>query len=346
MPTRRQYLSFTATAITASLAGCAGTSDSPGTGTPADGANDAGSSSATAAQTDDPTTEAGATTAPDPMTAAIGELVEGDRLNLVVEAFQRGVDLGEYYDAESGNEFAVVSLALQNTSTEYVTVSDLLQTRLQDDAYAVYEQTFAGTDAATVTDGQVAPGEVERGGIPFEIPTAASGLDFLFDVDGDIFGGINMVIIDLQAAADSVHPLEPALQVDIHDLDDPIEHGSVPVTVTEFRTARSLGQSMEPAAGTEYAIVDVSVTNNTGDQQAFSAPLPMLMKDGEGYTYQVDRAATVHLDRAFDERTPLGTGETRHGQLAYPVPEGESPLYWVFAFDRFTSGPKTFWQVQ
>jgi hypothetical protein len=342
MPNRRKYLSLTATAITVGLAGCSGASDAPERMTTADGASDDRTPTET---TDHTAMEEETTTATDPVTAAIGNLVEGDQMSLVVEDFQRGVNLGEYYDAESGNEFAVVSIALKNTSTEYVTVSNLLQTRLRDDHNYVYSPTFASNDAATFSAGQFAPGEVERGGIPFEISTDANGLELLFDVDGDIFGGINMAIIDLQSAADSVHTLEQSLQVDVHEPGDTTEHGNVQVAVNEYRTEGSLSGFAEPEQGNEYAIVDVSITNNMGEKQRFSTALQMMLKDGEGYTYQEDLAATAQLDRAFDEGTPLGDGETRRGQFAYQVPEGESPLYWVFEFNLFTSGTKTFWQV-
>lgn len=207
MPNRRQYLSLTATAITAGLAGCSGASDSPAAVTTTDGTTDAGTPTEPAPPTDD-TTEAETTTAAGSVAAAIGELVEGDRMSLVVEEVQRGVDLGEDYDAGSGNEFALVSLALKNTSPEYVTVNNRLQMRLRDDANYVYTPMYASNDAAAFTDGQFAPGEVERGGIPFEIPTDADGLDLLFDVDGDLFGGINLAIIDLESKAGSIHTLE------------------------------------------------------------------------------------------------------------------------------------------
>jgi|AntRauMinimDraft_4_1070384.scaffolds.fasta_scaffold00082_4 hypothetical protein len=344
MPNRRQYLSLTATAITAGLAGCSGLSDTPVEVTTADGASDNGTATETTATTDDTTTEE-ETTETDPVTATIGELVKGDRMSLVVEDFQRGVDLGEYYEAESENEFALVSIALKNTSTEYVTVSNLLQTRLRDDDDYAYLPTFASNDAATFNNGQFAPGEIERVSIPFEIRTDASRLEFLFDVDGDLFGGLNMAIIDLESAADSVHTLEQSLQVDVHKPGTTIEHGSVQVTVNDYRTERSFGDFADPAAGNEYAIVDISMTNNTGEQQRFSRALQMMLKDGEGYTYQEDLVATGQLNQAFDEGTPLRDGETRRGQLVYQVPEDEPSLYWVFEFDLFTSGNKMFWQV-
>lgn len=345
MTNRRHYLSLTAAAITAGLAGCTSGGDTLDED-PAQ--NAAGNVETTTEMANDETTAEDATTTGEAkdVTATIGELVEGDQMSLVIEDFQRGVDLGEFYQPESGNEFALASIALKNTLEGYTNVSNLLQTRLRDNEDYQYEQTFADDDAATFNDGQFAPGEVERGGIPFEIPTDASGLQLVFDFDIDLFGGVDRAVIDLQSEADSVHTLEQSLQVDINEPGDTIEYGSVQVVVNEYRTESSLGQFTEPEEGSEYAIVDISITNNTGEQQQFSTVLQMMLKDGEGYTHQEDLMATGQLDQAFDEGTPLGDGETRRGQLAYQVPEGESPLYWVFEFDLFTSGNKTFWQVQ
>lgn len=345
MPNRRHYLSLTATAIAAGLAGCAGANNSPAGATTADGTTDARTPTTTATASQD-TSEEETTTASGSVNAVIGEPVEGGRLSLVVEDVRRGVDLDESNEASAGNEFALVSLALKNTATEYVTVSNRLQTRLRDDANYTYAPTFADTDAATFTNGQLAPGEVERGDIPFEIPTGASGLDLLSDADSSLFGNLDLAIIDLASEADRIHVLAHSLQVDVYEPGDTVEQGSVQVTITDYRTAESLGDGAEPAADTEYAVVDISITNNSGEQHQLSTARQMLLKDGAGYTYQADIAATSHLNRPFDDATLLGAGETRRGQLVYEAPADASPLYWTFEFGLFASGNKMFWKVQ
>lgn len=338
---RRHYIALAGTGLAAGLAGCSSSSDNEpqqveNTDSPTD-SNQGGGDSTTEEQTEQ---------ASQSVTTTLGELVEGDQMSLVVEEFQRGVDLGEYYDPESGNEFALASIALKNISTDHTTVSNLLQTRIQDDEDYQYEQTFAAGDEATFNDGQFAPGEVERGGIPFELPTDASGLQLVFDFDVDLFGGVERATVDLESEASEVHQLEQDLQVDVYSSGDAIEYGDVEVAVNEFRTESSLGQFTEADQGNEYAIVDISITNNTGEDQRFSTVLQMMLKDRDGYTYQEDLMATSQLDRAFDEGTPLSDGETRRGELAYQVEEGLSPLYWVFEFELFTTGDKTFWEVQ
>lgn len=202
MPNRRHYLSLTAAAVTAGLAGCAGRSKSPKAPTTEE-ATDSGTPTEPTSQSDETTTEAQTTTAtPESVRAAIGDPVEGDRLTLIVQGFQRGIDLGEY-SASDGNELAVVSVALQNTSSEYVTIDDHPQTRLRDVNNYVYAPKQASTDATTTITGQFPPDEVGRVDLPFEIPKDADGLEFLFNTNGDMFGNIKLIIIDIQSTASS-----------------------------------------------------------------------------------------------------------------------------------------------
>lgn len=325
------------------LAGCTGDSDDePEQVAEANGDTDDTNGNADGANGDDNGTEAEA----ESVNAVVGELVSGDRMELVIESFDRGVDFGDFYDADAGNEFVLVRIALKNTSDDYLSVSNLLQTRMRDDDDYQYSQTFAPGDEATFNDGQFVPGEVERGGIPFEIPEDASGLELVFDFDVSIFGGIDRATIDLEQQADTVHKLEQELAIDVYSVGDTISFGDVEVTVNEMHTESELGSFAEPDGGNEYVIINISITNNTGEEQRFSTILQMMVKDEEGYTYQEDLMASTQLDRGFDEGTPLSDGETRRGELVYEIEEGLSPLYWVFEFALFATGDKTFWQLR
>lgn len=337
---RRKYLKLAGTGMIVGLAGCSGEEEEP---EQVDGEE---TNTETQKTTEEETTEETTEEEPEEVTASVGELVSGDQMSLVVENVERGVELGGFYDPDSGNEFALASIALKNTSNGYTNVSNLLQTRIRDDENYQYQQTFASGEGATFNDGQFAPGEVERGEIPFEIPKDASGLKLIFDFDPSIFGGINRARIDLESRADQVHQLEQDLEIETYDVGDSIEYGDVEVALNEMRTETSLGQYTEADSGKEYVIVDISITNETGEEKYFSTILQMMLKDGEGYTYQEDLMATSQLDRAFDEGTPLSDGETRRGKLVYEVESGLTPLYWVFEFAVFVAGDKTFWKIR
>lgn len=346
---RRKILALTSGSLTISLAGCSGDSDNEPE--PTDG-SDGSDGSDTTSGTDEGTTEDDSDeneeteSEPEQVEAAVGDLVEGDQLHLVVESVERTASLGQFSEPDAGNEFVVVSLALKNVSDGYVSVSNLLQTRLRDDEDYQYDQTFTGGGGNTFNAGQFAPGEVERGTVTFELPEDASGLQLVFDFEASIIGGIDRARINLEQEASSVADLEQSLGVDTYGLGEEVGYQDVAVSVNDVRTESSLGQFSEPDEGNEFVIVDISITNNTGEEQRFSTILQMMLKDGEGYTYQESLTATTGLDRAFDEGTPLSDGETRRGELPYEVPEGIAPLYWVFEFSVFASGDKTFWEIR
>lgn len=351
---RRKVLAFTAGGLALPLAGCSGDSDSqpePTDGGSSEGSDggdgsDGSDGSGGSSQEDESDEGDDSDSGPEQVQAIVGDLVEGDQLHLVVEGTERATSLGQFSEADPGNEFVVVSLALKNVSDDYVSVSNLLQTRLRDDEDFQYNQTFAGASGNTFNAGQFAPGEVERGTITFEVPEDASGLQLVFDLDASIIGGIDRARINLGEQADSVTELEQNLGVDVYGIGEEISYQDVAVTVNETRTESSLGTYSQPDEGNEFVIVDISITNNTGQERSFSTILQMMLKDGEGYTYQESLTATSNLDRGFDEGTPLSDGETRRGELAYELAEGTSPLYWVFEFSVFAGGDKTFWQVR
>lgn len=345
---RRQVLAALSSGLALSVAGCSG-EGSDGPEPTGDGSDDSDGSSGgdgTNGEGGSDTDDSGEGSGPEQVEAAVGNLVEGDQLHLVVEGVERTASLGQFSEPDAGNEFAVVSLALKNVSDGYVSVSNLLQTRLRDDEDYQYDQTFTGGGGNTFNAGQFAPGEVERGTITFEVPEDASGLQLVFDLNASIIGGIDRAQINLEEEASSIAEIEQNLGVETYSLGEEIGYQDVAVTVNDARTESSLGQFSEPDEGNEFVIVDISITNNTGEERQFSTILQMMLKDGKGYTYQESLTATTGLDRAFDEGTPLSDGETRRGELAYEVPEGTSPLYWVFEFSVFASGDKTFWEVR
>lgn len=343
---RRHVLATISGGMALSLAGCSGETDEEPEPT-SDGSDSSDSSDSSTDSSDSGTDGSDNEDAdPEQVSATVGELVEGDQLHLVVEDVERASSLGQFSEPDAGNEFVVVSLALKNVSDGYVSVSNLLQTRLRDNEDYQYDQAITGGGGNTFNAGQFAPGEVERGTVTFEVPEDASGLQLVFDLDASIIGGIDRARINLEEEAASIADLEQNLGVDTYSLGEEVGYQDVTVSVNDVRTESSLGQFSEPDEGNEFVVVDISITNNTGEEQQFSTVLQMMLKDGEGYTYQESLTATTGLDRAFDEGTPLSDGETRRGELPYEVPEGTAPLYWVFEFSVFASGDKTFWEVR
>jgi hypothetical protein len=296
----------------------------------------------------------------------VGDLVERDGLALVVEQFQRGVSLGEYQTPPAGHEFAQAVLAVKNTADEYLSLTELFQAQVHDATLrdgdktatattatggsgdsATYDQVTRHSDVATFTDGQLAPGEVLRGTIPFAVPVDAGPLALTLDVSSaGVFGSLERIVVDLQSRPDTAHSLSQSLQVTVHDPGDTVARDGLEVSVTDHQRTTSLGAGLSASADTEYVVADVTVTNTGADSQWVSPMLQMVLKDADGYTYHELLAATAILETPLREGEPLAAGETRRGQVAYEVPTDISTLYWVFEFALFTTGDKTFWQLQ
>ncbi|UTF55912.1 DUF4352 domain-containing protein [Natronosalvus rutilus] len=338
---RRKLLVVGATACGTILAGCSSSEDDEEP-SPVDGDDTENSNGNEKSDGGDNTAEE---TEAEDTEKVIGALVDGDQMHLVVEDVAHRTELGGFFEADEGNEFVVISLAMKNVSDGFLEVSNLLQASLRDSKDSSYNRTFVGGKEPTFNDGQFVPGEVGRGIIVFEVPEDASGLELQFDFDVSAFGDVNQAHIDLELET-NVHTLEQDLQVEIYSAGQEIEYGGTEVAINSVEFEDNLGRFAKPDPGNEYAVIDISITNETGEEQRVSTLLQMLVKDKKGYSYQEDWAATTELDQEFDESSPIEDGETRRGKVVYQVEEDLSPLYWVFEFNMWINGDKSFWQLR
>ncbi len=349
---RRTVLLASGVTLSTALAGCSGdtdeNSDGNGTGNGNETEPENGTENSTESETansDEDGEEESGNEDVDDVEAVVGSLVEGENIHLVVEDTETTTQIGDFQEADSGTEYLIATLAMKNVSEDFINVSQLLQTSVRDDEGYSYTQSLAVTDQPSFDGGQFVPGEVERGTIVFELPQDATGRTLEFDFDVDLIGGVNRAEIDLEDET-GVHTLEQDLAIDVHDVGETVGFSDVSVTVNGVEFESELGRYTQPDEGNEYAIVDISIENNSGEEQSVSTMLQMLVKDGAGWSYQEDLMAASQLDRAFDEGLPLSDGETRRGQLAYEVEQGLHSLYWVFEFSLWTEGDKTFWRLR
>lgn len=338
---RRRYLALVGGCSALGLAGCS-SDDRP---EPVDQTEAPDGNGSTG---DEPT--AGPTTTQEPAgprtaEVAVGEVVTDDTLEMVVRSVERTDSLGQFQQADAGNTFVVIRMAVKNaTQDEYLNFSSLLQTTLSDDENYTYDPTFAVSERR-LADGQLVPGEVTRGDVVFEVPTDASGLVMRFDFEAFDFVDLDRVTVRLDEQAAPAGDLRQSLQVDIYSPGDGVEFRGITTTLNSVRRVDAIGSFTSPEQGNEFVIVDISVSNRTGEQQSVSSLLQMNVKDGDGFSYAPDIVATSQLDRGYSEGSPIGNGETRRGEITYEVPQGVTPLYWTFEFTLFTEGDKMFWRL-
>lgn len=342
---RRRVLTWSTGSLVL-LAGCTATADQEAdtTSTTSEGAeSDCAPASTTARDTGTPSEE---TTTQDgaESSARIGDVVTGENLSMVVRGTTTTESLGEFSNADEGNEFVAVRLVVKNTSDRYVDFSGHWQSRVKDASNRVYDPSIESTDHP-IQSGVLAPGELARGDVVFEVPTDAGGLTMQFDFSAFELFELDRVTVDLGAAADSMSDLGQSLDVDVHSPGDAASHQAVSVRLHGVYRESSLGQFAQAEAGNEYLVPDFEVTNESSEPLTVSTLLQMRVKDRTGLAYTSDVSGTTSLDSAYSEGSDIAPGESRRGELAYQVPADQSCLYWVFNFLGVTEPRKAFWRL-
>lgn len=82
---------------------------------------------------------------------------------------------------KSGNTFLIVDVSIKNVSSKEQDLSSLLQFTLKDSSGQKYDETFIS--GATAPDGKLAAGDVVKGQIPYEVPTAQHSFTLAFEAD-------------------------------------------------------------------------------------------------------------------------------------------------------------------
>ncbi|KTG30366.1 DUF4352 domain-containing protein, partial [Haloferax profundi] len=236
-----------------------------------------------------------------------------------------------------------IEIAAKNKDPEeFISFRSFFQVSLRDSESYEYSQTFRGT-GRRLSSGELAPGEVTRGDIVFEVPQEASGLSLHVDMDESLFsyGG---AIIDLESEG-SGRTLMQDLNVDVYGVGDTLEFEDIRFTPNEVRTSMGSGYR-EPDSGNEFLVVNITVENNSSEELSVSTLLQMDLKDEMGYTYSTSVSGTSSLDRRFSQGQPIAPNSKKRGEIAFEVEQGLSPVYLMMDFEIFDEGDKTFFQLR
>ncbi|WP_224269285.1 DUF4352 domain-containing protein [Haloprofundus salinisoli] len=347
--TRRKTL-VAGVGVLAALAGCSDTDDTAAEESIGGGEEGSDAQSTASAETDD-ASESGSESASEESNqqqeanVKLGEMVEGENLSMVAREVTKTEKISEFTEAESGNTFAIVRMAVKNTGSEFVDFNSFLQARLKDNSNHVYDASF-GSTGHPIESGILAAGEVARGDVVFEVPKDARGLTMQFDFSTFDFFEFERVTVDLESKADSIQDLEQSLQVDVHSPGDAVDHEDVSVTLHGVRTETELGSFTQAEDGNEYVIPDIEITNNTEEPLSVSTVLQMRVKDGSGLAFMADIGGSSQLSQGYSEGSEIAPGESRRGELAYQLEQGTSPLYWAFNFLNLSNEMKAFWELR
>lgn len=344
---RRRFLVTSATGIALAFAGCTSDETGGGGGDGSDGGDggtdgdgESGGSDGSDG-TDDGGDEAGTQTA----SAMVGEIVEDGSIQMVVRETRTTNSIGEFQEADAGNTFLIVRMAVKNISDDFVNFSGFWQARVKDSSNHVYDASFTVTEHPLGSE-LLASGEVARGDMVFEVPTSASGFRLQFDFETFSLFDYDRVTITLSEKASPIADLSQSLNIDILSPGDMASQGDVTVTLHGVRTTEEVGEYTQAAEGNEFVITDIEIANESDEPLAVSSLLQMALKDGRGFTYGSALGATSQLDQKYSEGSEISPGESRRGELAYEIATDVDTIYWMFNFLDFNADHKAFWQMR
>ncbi|AXR82569.1 DUF4352 domain-containing protein [Natrarchaeobaculum sulfurireducens] len=348
---RRTYLALVGGA-TVAMAGCSGEDDEPSmderdadeSATAADDATlsddpDPGTDSVSErAESDDQTDE-----------AELGELLEVDPLSAVVSTLEVVEDAviepdDEVLGAEDGRAFAVVDVAFQHADDGVEPVIDVDETvavELGNEDGKTYDRVDElEITALDPTASRLAPGEVVRGDLIYDVADDAEGL--VLELEPEASG--DSVVVDLGAESDDerVETLEQEV-AEVETFSQGVDHGGIDVAVGSLEHGNNLGGFMQSDEGYEIVAVGVTVHNGSGRDRALT-PEQTQLKDDTGRIY-AETSGTMRTLGGLEDVT-VSDGESYEGTVAYQIAEGTDDLYWIFDFTEWGETQRVFWQLR
>ena len=149
---------------------------------------------------------------PQAQTFSVGDTVRLGDLHITVNGVS--VDLGDsFWTPNEGHYFLYVDVTFLNQGDKSEVVSTLLQMELRDAggfSYSV-DLTAAAAGDKPAPDGEIAPGEILRGEVAYQVPVGATGLTWRFSGDLLRLGQATFALGTIDVSAPSPE-LTPTLQ--------------------------------------------------------------------------------------------------------------------------------------
>jgi hypothetical protein len=113
-----------------------------------------------------------------------GDGMELGGLEVTLNSVEYESTLGPFAQAADGREYAIVDISTVNGTEEQLSVSTLLQMECKDGrgfSYSGSITAMSQLDRAYPQGSPLGPGEERRGKIPYEVPTSANNLYWMFE---------------------------------------------------------------------------------------------------------------------------------------------------------------------
>lgn len=346
--TRRRLLQSSAALGTLALAGCSGGGSSTPSVDPSQLNRSGQSGSGTNGSPDQTATETPQeyeTVDSANPTVNVGQVVADDTLAFAVQSFSRQASIGEQSPRE-GREYALLQVAFRNrTAGEYLSFNNVRSHIVSSDGTQYNRLNFRGDLGAEAAREQLAPGELARSVLVYTVPTDVTDVTAFFEfftpaVDYDT------VTIDLSETSRPIATFDQNLNVPFNDVGETITDEGLSVTLEGVRTADTIEGAGPAGDQQEYVIPELTLENGSGSLVNVVFTEDAGLKDDNGNSFALSTNALTEMENPLPQSREVRGSETISGELAYVVPRGIRPLYFVFDFSFVVDGFRRFWQVR
>jgi hypothetical protein len=281
----------------------------------------------------------------DTPTVSVGQVVADDALAFAVQSFSREPKLGEQSPPD-GKEFGLLQVGIRNRTTDqFLSFADM-RVEIVDGNDKKHDRVEIRSDLGVeAAREQLAPGELARTVLVFTVPTDASKLNAVFEFSMPAIR-YETVTVDLSKTSRPIATFDQNLSVTINDIGDTISNKGLSVTLDGVRTADSIDEAGSAGQGREYVIPNLTVENTTTGSVLVVFTEDAGIKDSNGNSFAQSTAANAGLENPLPPSRQIRGKETIDGELAYVVPKGVSPLYFIFDFSVPADGFRKFWQIR
>lgn len=255
----------------------------------------------------------------------LGEIAELGKVSIQVTNLER--NSGSEYDApKSGYEYAVVTLAIKNTSDKTQSYN-VYNFSMKNANGQIENQAFSTiANDTSLNSGELAPGGIVTGSIVFETPLDDNQLKLLY---GDNIFTDKDIIFDVCNSVESFELMQGekvSIDSSLPGIGEVVEFKNMNVTVE--RIERSSGDDWnKPKEGNEYVIVYITL-ENTGDKTENYNPFDFKLQNSTGT--RLDQTMTT-----IDSDTAMSSGELASGgkftaSVTFEAPTGDTELGLIY----------------
>lgn len=255
----------------------------------------------------------------------IGDTIKAENLQFTVTGTRTSPG-GQFLQPQSGYEYLLVDVLVQNVGSETESISSFGMFSLFDEDGYKYNDTYYDETNGSLS-GSIIAGKHIRGELAFEVPAGGA---YKLQIDPTIFGLSGEFMVDLSKKSTADISLPDTMDTSSNvTFGDKMLVNDVTYKVNSFRTYNGDDFS-QPDEGYTYYIFDVEVENNSSESVSVSSMMTYNLYDGQGYKQK----SALLFDLKGSMNGEVLPGNKLRGEIAYEVPINSNNLeMWVEVYE-------------